>query len=539
MPKYIKYFPTPFLDDLVEGRCVPFVGAGFSKNANIPPTKQMPLWDDLGKSLAASIPDYEYSGAIDAISAFEHEYSRPKLVEKLHEALLVDSAQPGAPHRAFCELPFDLCVTTNFEFLLERGYESVNRYCRPIIDEDQLSINARGPEIKLLKLHGDLHHPNRLIATERDYDTFLEKYPLIATYLGNLLITRTALFIGYSLDDPDFRHVWQLIGDRLGRLRRQAYTVAVSAPSHYIARFERRGVKVINISGKKSDYPNILADVFKELKEYWSDMLIRTSTSTEDESLAELVLPKREVSRLCFFSVPSRLSAYYKSFIFPIAEKHGFVPVLAMDVISPGENIAAKISALIDRSEIIVVDISSPNTEVELLLALAKKHRKILVISVDGTKIPFDLSNVNRIIRPRGEASEKEEFLMKLDSWFREQAEILSSELSQEPQRLIKKREYRAAVISAITLLESTLRKHLDNDTPSKSFSFISISRVLGKAIEHQLITQEEAQNIKEWISIRNRVVHLGEDVSPRNAKELVNGIMRIVNRITKNITMA
>jgi hypothetical protein len=37
MQKYIKYFPKPFLDDLVEGRCAPFVDAGFSKNVNIPP----------------------------------------------------------------------------------------------------------------------------------------------------------------------------------------------------------------------------------------------------------------------------------------------------------------------------------------------------------------------------------------------------------------------------------------------------------------------------------------------------------------------
>jgi hypothetical protein len=85
MSKYIKYSPKPFLDDLVEGRCVPFVGAGFSKNANIPPGKSIPLWDDLGKAFAEEIRDYEYSGAIDALSAFEQEYSRPKLVERLHE----------------------------------------------------------------------------------------------------------------------------------------------------------------------------------------------------------------------------------------------------------------------------------------------------------------------------------------------------------------------------------------------------------------------------------------------------------------------
>ncbi|MBN1932515.1 MAG: SIR2 family protein [Desulfobacterales bacterium] len=534
MPKYVKYFPKPFLDDLVEGRCVPFVGAGFSKNATIPQGKTIPLWDDLGRAFAKEIQGYDYSGAIDALSAFEHEYARPKLVEKLHELLLVESAQPGRVHSAFCRLPFDLCVTTNFEFLLERGYESVSRYCRPIIDEDQLSIDAKGPEIKLLKFHGDLHHPTRLVATEYDYDTFLDKYPLLATYLGNLLIVNTAFFIGYSLDDPDFRHIWQLIGDRLGKLRRQAYTISISASPPNIARFVRRGVKVINIPGKTSDYALILQEVFEELKEYWSDRIIETSTSSEDESLAEFSLPKRDVNRLCFFSIPSRLSAYYKAFVFPIAEKHGFAPVIAMDVISPGDSISAKVSALIDRSEIIVVDASSPNTEIELQLVLARKHSKTLVILEETTKLPSDIAGINYLLRPKGQASEKEDFLNRIDNWFYEQAEMLIGELSQEPLRLLNKKEYRASVISVMALLESKLRKvvPVQDDIFNKKYRYVTLGRLIEQAITVEMISQDEGHMIKEWMTIRNKAVHMAEDVTAKEARTLVKSVMSIINRM-------
>jgi len=534
MSKYIKYFPKPFLDDLVEGRCVPFVGAGFSKNAIIPPGKSIPLWDGLGKAFAKEIQGYDYSGAIDALSAFEHEYARPKLVERLHEILLVESAQPGRVHRAFCQLPFDLCVTTNFEFLLERGYESVSRYCRPIIDEDQLSIDAKGPEIKLLKFHGDLHHPTRLVATEQDYDTFLDKYPLLATYLGNLLIVKTAFFIGYSLDDPDFRHIWQLIGDRLGKLRRQAYTISVSASSPNIARFVRRGVKVINIPGKISDYALILQEVFEELKEYWSDKIIETSTSSEDESLAEFALPKRDVNRLCFFSVPSRLSAYYKAFVFPIAEKHGFAPVIAVDVISPGDNIAAKVSALIDRSELIVVDSSSPNTEIELNLVLARKHAKALVILEESIELPTDIAGINYLIRPKGQDSEKENFLNRIDFWFSEQAEMLVGELSQEPIRLLNKREYRASVISVMALLENKLRKAVpvQDDIFNKKYRYVTLGRLIDQAITMEMLSQNESHKIRDWMAIRNKAVHMAEEISAKEARTLVKSVMGIINRI-------
>ncbi len=133
--------------------------------------------------------------------------------------LLLEESQPSEAHRAFCSVPFDIVCTTNFDFLLERQYSAVARGCRPVVDENQLSIGSRSPNPKepivtLLKLHGDVNHPNRLIITEADYDGFLTTYPLLATYLANLLIMRTAVFVGYSLDDPDFRQIWHVVSER-------------------------------------------------------------------------------------------------------------------------------------------------------------------------------------------------------------------------------------------------------------------------------------------------------------------------------------
>ena len=252
--KYLKHFPKPLLDDLVAGRWLPIVGAGLSRNAALPSRRSVPLWNELGKSLAEDMQDYGYVNPIDAISAYEHEFGRPKLIEKLSDLLSIGEAQPGDTHRAFCNVQFDIVCTTNFDFLLEKQYELTPRSCTPLIDEDQLSIKLYGSSIALLKLHGDLNHPKRLVATEEDYDAFLERYPVIATYLANLLITRTAVLIGYSLDDPDFRQVWQVVGERLGKARRLAYVLCVGARPADVARFERRGVKVINLAGNKGRY---------------------------------------------------------------------------------------------------------------------------------------------------------------------------------------------------------------------------------------------------------------------------------------------
>jgi hypothetical protein len=132
----------------------------------------------------------------------------------------------------------------------------------------------------------------RLIVTESDYDGFLAKYPLLATYLSNQLITKSAILIGYSLDDPNFRQIWHVVSERLGRTRRFAYSITVGTRQSDITRFERRGVHVINLPGSRERYGEVLAKTFAELREYLREKVLTVSTVTEERPLRELLLPR-------------------------------------------------------------------------------------------------------------------------------------------------------------------------------------------------------------------------------------------------------
>src|SRR5262249_131798 len=156
------------------------VGAGMSLNAVLPSGRQMPLWASPSAELAKDLPDFTPTSTLDAISAYSHEFGRTKLIERLGELLLIQEAQPGQAHKEFCSIPFVIVCTTNFDFLLERQYELIPRFVYPVIDEEQLSVNGSKAGTLLLKLHGDLHHPKRLVVSEADYDGFLANYPLLA-----------------------------------------------------------------------------------------------------------------------------------------------------------------------------------------------------------------------------------------------------------------------------------------------------------------------------------------------------------------------
>lgn len=529
--KYLQYFPKPLLDDLVSGRWLPIVGAGLSFNAKVPAGKKVPMWGDLGKALEDDLTDFSSNGPVDAISAYEHEFGRSRLIERLSEILLLREALPGDAHRQFCSIPFDLVCTTNFDFLLERQYDLTPRYVYPVVDEEQLSLNVHRDGTLLLKLHGDVRHPSRLVVTEADYDNFLTRYPLIATYLANLLITKTAVLVGYSLDDPDFRQVWQIVSQRLGRSRRQAYAISVGAKPADVARFARRGVTVINLPGTREKYGDVLAAAFEELANHWREKVLTVSTVTEEEPLRELLLPRDAATRLCFFAVPLNRLPYYRDRVFPSVAALGLVPVTADDVVSPGDSISAKIDALMDRSTAIVVEVGSSWTTMELKLALARVKegatRSPLVVILESTRPPEGVNLDNTLIRRITLRSESDGAIDELIAALRQ---IVPLDLLRrnEAKRLLDAKEYRAAVIAAMSYLEATLRERLDKPNWGRVNRPMSLRNLVQLGVDQQVIVPANLEKIEGWMRTRNEAVHSNTVVTKQQAQEIVDGVLRL-----------
>jgi hypothetical protein len=540
--KYITYFPKPLLNDLVTGKWLPVVGAGMSLNAVVPAGKKMPLWAGLSKELGDELADFSSTSTLDAISAYEHEFGRARLIERLSEILLIKDAQPGNAHKEFCTIPFDIVCTTNFDFLLERQYDLTPRYVYPVVDEEQLSINTGNAGTLLLKLHGDLRHPKRLVVTETDYDGFLNSYPLLATYLANQLITKTAVFVGYSLEDPDFRQIWHIVSDRLGRARRMAYAVAVNAHSADIARFERRGVKVINLPGSREKYGEVLAGAFKELREYIRDNVISVSKVTEEQPLRELLLPRDSASRLCFLSLPLDLLPFYRERVFPVVEEAGFVPVTADDVVTPGDNVSAKLDALIDRASAMIVDLTSPWTTAEYRMAIARlkgaeaetanrRPLRLIVVVTDSEQLPPSAHDFPVITRRNKISDEPEAFVTELGNQMRTIAVEIGVGSLAEPTRLFEAKEYRAAVISAMTLLEAKLRERLNKIPWPQTRRPLSLRSLVDQAAEQQVISQQLRPRIDSWMRTRNEVVHSSMPITKAQAQEIVEGVMELIDQ--------
>ena len=290
-----------------------------------------------------------------------------------------------------------------------------------------------------------------------------------------------------------------------------AYAIVVNARPGDIARFERRGVKVVNLPGTKEKYGEVLAEAFRELREYLRNNLVSASKVTEEEPLRELLLPRDATTRLCFFSLPLDVLPFYRDRVFPVTEEAGFVPVTASDFITPGDSVSAKIDTLIDRAAVMIVELNSRSTRAELAMAIARtkggevnranrRPLKLILIATQRDQIPPWAEEFQIVTRPSLFTETSEDFVQELKLILERMSAETGFERRTEPQRLLEAKEYRAAVIAAMTLLEATIRQRLSKEAWTNVRRPMSLRSLIDRGISEEILRGTSRETIDAWI---------------------------------------
>jgi hypothetical protein len=124
--------------------------------------------------------------------------------------------------------------------------------------------------------------------------------------------------------------------------------------------------------------------------------------------------------------------------------------------------------------------------------------------------------------------SEDSPFVSQLAEAFQALANEMGIAQNLEPRRLFEAKEYRAAVIAAMTLLEATLRQRLNKPVREAVQRPMSMRQLVSRALEDGILDISE-QELLRWTKLRNEAVHSGKLISRNEAKVIVEGVEAIV----------
>jgi hypothetical protein len=234
--------------DVIEESCVLFVGAG-STTEKMP---HRPSFYSKIKGMACIGDECESLSFPDVMQMFcderdggHHNLLVREAINYLEPILLPGPTNHSASQfcAAVASIPFfKTLVTTNWDPLLERALDVLV----PITEDRDLAFwDDRKKQV--LKLHGCITRPHSIVATRKDYETCVTANALLFNKLRDLMATKTFLFTGYSLQDGDFREVWDSITSRLGRFSKLAYALDPHASDQDVEYWKERGILIFRL----------------------------------------------------------------------------------------------------------------------------------------------------------------------------------------------------------------------------------------------------------------------------------------------------
>jgi isopentenyldiphosphate isomerase len=251
----MKEYPRALIDSVIEANFVPFIGAGISMESGAP------SWSCLLEQLIESLEDGPLaqeirnryrSGEISSVDVPELHALLKGTSFGLLDFLVSRFTQPfqtNIYHDLVRQFPFGTIVTTNYDCLIERSIEEINRPQNTIWKDSQLRFYNEARAVQILKIHGTITDPESCVLSKSDYDSYAQQRPLLYGFLETLFSIKAVLFLGFSLKDPN-------VGSLLDKLRlinknspRDHFAVLHKPAPDEINQLKKYGIQVIVLSG--------------------------------------------------------------------------------------------------------------------------------------------------------------------------------------------------------------------------------------------------------------------------------------------------
>lgn len=216
-------WPKNLIEELAFRRCIVFIGSGVSATAKNKDNESPDTWGvfiNNIKSLMRNTTDDDlmfvekmllqenYLLALQTI----FDLSDPGDYSKfLKDSFSRGGYFPSEVHDAIKDIDSKVVISTNFDKI----YDNLCKEDVYVIYDYQKSksiiANLKSSERLIIKAHGTIDDTEDIIFTSKKYFEAQAEYPEFYTLLKALFLTKTVLFLGYSINDPDINLVLQTI----------------------------------------------------------------------------------------------------------------------------------------------------------------------------------------------------------------------------------------------------------------------------------------------------------------------------------------
>lgn len=257
-------------EDYKEGRLILFVGAGVSANLGLPTWSK--LIDHLADELGYDPDVFKIYGNFLVLA----EYYRIKNgnIEKLinwmckeFNGLKIDISVSEI-HEFIANGNFPIVYTTNYDNLIEMSYDYYKKEYIKIVNVSDISKSTASSCREIVKFHGDFSDENSIVLGETSYYERLQFETPLDIKLRADVLGKSVLFIGYSLQDINIRHLfyrltnlWNNYGG--GSKKPQSYIFSSRDNPIQEEVMKQWGIQTIN--SRKDDPSEALRDFLREL----------------------------------------------------------------------------------------------------------------------------------------------------------------------------------------------------------------------------------------------------------------------------------
>jgi hypothetical protein len=246
-----------------EKKLIPFIGAGFSKNLDLPG------WDEIVDKLANDAgwdPEiFKIHGDVYQRAEYYEITNKERSSLRIKIKDIFETKSKGIKisaskiHRHLVNIEAPIIYTTNWDSWIEKAYEDHKKNYQVIRNLGDI-VKIDRNKTQIVKFHGDFDGKDEdFVFTESSYFGRMDFDSILDIKFKSDILGKSLLFLGYSFADMNIRMLWYNLNETIKKFKKEydedypkSYIVLIRPNPLLEEIFKDKELEIITLDGRES-----------------------------------------------------------------------------------------------------------------------------------------------------------------------------------------------------------------------------------------------------------------------------------------------